>query len=192
MFTKPLTLTAIGAPALAAAALITASQAHAQSGDAKSAQSQVSWALADLDPLLAQQNRIADEGDRLNRWQGDLRNSESRIGADISNFNNHCTGGRWANPCSGWQRKIDDWKVGFERELADLNREHDALSQRSRQLQGRIEQMRSRLADSVGRLLTVCRGLSPAQRGGYCSIPSTGRYTGEDIKRARSRLRSAL
>lgn len=192
MFTASITYAKPAASALVAAALAMAPTAQAQGADAKAAQSQISWTLSDLDPLLAQQNSIADEGDRLNRWQADLRRSESQIGYDMSNFNSHCTGGRWANPCSGWQRKIDNWRVGFDRDLAELNRQHDALSQRSRQLQGRIEQMRMRLADNVGQLLRVCRELSPAQRGNHCSIPSAGRYTGQDIKRARNRLRAGL
>jgi len=192
MFKKPTMFTAIAMPIFVAGALGLTPAANAQAGDAKAAQSQVSWALSDLDPLLAKQNSIADEGDRLNRWQLDLRNSESQIGYDISNFNSHCTGGRWANPCPGWQRKIDTWQVGFERDLKELNRKHDALTQRSRQLQGRIEQMRSRLTDSVGQLLSICRQLSPAERSNHCSIPSAGRYTGQDINRARRRLRAGL
>ena len=192
MFETPIICAKAAIPLIIAGALANSPIAHAQDGDAKAAQSQISWTLSDLDPLLAKQNEIADEGDRLNRWQFDLRQSESQIGYDISNFNSHCTGGRWANPCGGWQRKIDNWKVGFERDLADLNRQHDALSQRSRQLQGRIERMRMRLTDNVGQLLRACRQLSPAQRGNHCSIPSVGRYTGKDIKRARNRLRAGL
>ena len=179
-------------PAAALLALACAHPAAAQATDAKAAQSQVSWTLADLDPLLIEQNQIADDADDFDRFQSQIRNSEQMISYDITNFNSHCTGGRWANPCNGWQQKINTWQAGHDRDVEEMNRRYEALTQRSRNVESRIEQMRLRLMDNVGQLLNACRAISPAERGNFCSIPGTGRYTGKFIEQARSRLRSGL
>lgn len=166
--------------------------AHAQTADAATAREQIDWALNDLDRLLERENQLDRQGRQLDQRRSELQQSERWANTTIDNFNQHCTNGRWATNCNGWQRELDNWQVGFDRDLGTLNEDYDRLNAELRRSEDQIQRKRSEMMTSVGELLRACRAMAPAARGNHCTIPATGRYTGDFVNEARNRLRSAL